>query len=84
MSEETPTPPTNVMRYMPSNSTAIGTLGGAGVAPIIVWALGAFTHVIVPAEIAAALGSVIGNGLGYFFEGGRRGPMRPASIASTG
>lgn len=59
-------------RLMPSNSTTIGTLGGAGVGPIIVWALGAFTGVMVPPEIAAAIGSVVGNLIGYFFEGGRK------------
>jgi outer membrane lipoprotein SlyB len=59
-------------RLMPSNSTTVGTLGGAGIGPIIVWALGAFTGVLVPAEVAAAIGSVVGNLIGYFFEGGRK------------
>lgn len=62
----------NGRRLMPSNSTTVGTVGGAGVAPIIVWALGAFTNVVVPPEIAAAIGSVVGNIIGYFFEGGRK------------
>lgn len=59
-------------RYMPSASTTVGTLGGAGVGPIIVWALTAFTNVVMPPEVAAAIGAVIGNAIGYFFEGGRR------------
>jgi outer membrane lipoprotein SlyB len=70
MSEENATD--GVKRLMPSNSTTVGTLGGAGVGPILVWALGAFTGVVVPPEIAAAIGSVVGNLIGYFFEGGRK------------
>lgn len=59
-------------RLMPSHSTTVGTLGGVGVGPIIVWALGAFTNVVVPPEIAASIGAVVGNLIGYFFEGGRK------------
>jgi len=57
---------------MPSNSTTIGTLGGVGVGPILVWALNTYTHAQVPAEIAASFGAVLGNLIGYFFEGGRK------------
>lgn len=59
-------------RFMPSNSTTIGTVGGAGIGPIVVWLVGAFGGVTVPPEIAAAIGSVTGNLIGYFFEGGRK------------
>lgn len=62
----------NGKRLMPSNSTSIGTVGGAGLAPVLVWLLGTVVHVPVPPEVAAALGAVIGNVLGYFFEGGRK------------
>lgn len=64
--------PMNGKRLMPSNSTTIGTVGGAGVGPILVWALSTFGHVVVPAEIAASIGAVVGNLIGYFFEGGRK------------
>lgn len=59
-------------RLMPSNSTTIGTLGGVGFAPVLVWIATTFAHVEMPAEVAAALGSVVGNLIGYFFEGGRK------------
>jgi outer membrane lipoprotein SlyB len=59
-------------RLMPSNSTTVGVLGGAGVGSIVVWALGAFTSVVVPPEIAASIGALVGNLIGYFFEGGRK------------
>jgi outer membrane lipoprotein SlyB len=59
-------------RLMPSNSTTVGVLGGAGVGSIVVWALGAFTGVVVPPEIAASIGALVGNLIGYFFEGGRK------------
>lgn len=72
MADETPNPYPDGKRLMPSNSTTIGTIGGAGVGPIFVWALHAFTGVEVPAEIAAAIGSLLGNLIGYFFEGGRK------------
>lgn len=69
MTEETgPASP----RLMPSNSTTVGTLGGAGIAPIIVWVLNTYTGAAVPPEIAAAIGSLVGNFIGYFFEGGRK------------
>jgi len=71
MSEET-SAPTNGKRLMPSNSTTVGTVSGAGVGTIIVWALGAFWHVAVPPEVAASIGAVVGNFIGYFFEGGRK------------
>lgn len=61
-----------VPRYMPSNSTTIGTLGGAGLSPLIVWALNTYTHASMPPEIAASAGALIGNLIGYFFEGGRK------------
>lgn len=67
--DESPDPP---KRLMPSNSTFIGTGGGAALAPVLVWLFGTFTHVQMPAEVAAGLGAIIGNVLGYFFEGGRR------------
>lgn len=70
MPEETQA--TAPQRLMPSNSTTVGTLGGGALAPVLVWALGTFTHVTMPPEIAASLGAVIGNVLGYFFEGGRK------------
>jgi outer membrane lipoprotein SlyB len=74
MSDDTNAPENGALRprLMPSNSTTVGTLGGASAGPILVWALGAFTHVTVPPEIAAAIGSVVGNVIGYFFEGGRK------------
>lgn len=56
----------------PSNSTTMGTLGGVGMGPIIVWLITTFTGVEVPPEIAASIGAVIGNLIGYFFEGGRK------------
>lgn len=59
-------------RYMPSNSTTIGTLGGAGLSPLIIWALNTYTHANMPAEVAASAGAFIGNLIGYFFEGGRK------------
>jgi hypothetical protein len=58
-------------RLMPSNSTLIGGVGGAGLAPIVVW----ITSVLgleMDAGTAAAFGALIGNILGYFFDGGRR------------
>jgi hypothetical protein len=58
-------------RLMPSNSTTIGTVGGAGLAPLIVWLIGLF-GTEMPPEAAAGVGSVIGNLIGYFFEGGRK------------
>lgn len=56
----------------PSASTTIGTFGGVGAGPIIVWALAAFAHVTIPPEIAASIGAFVGNLIGYFFEGGRK------------
>jgi hypothetical protein len=58
-------------RLMPSNSTTIGTVGGAGLAPLIVWLIG-LLGAEMPAEAAAGVGSVIGNLIGYFFKGGRQ------------
>ncbi len=68
MSEE----PQPTKSMMPSNSTFVGTGGGAALAPILVWLFGTFTHVQIPPEIAAGIGAIIGNVLGYFFEGGRQ------------
>lgn len=56
----------------PTTSTTVGTLGGAGIGPVIVWALNAFAGVEVPAEVAASLGAILGNVIGYFFDGGRK------------
>lgn len=58
-------------RLMPSNSTLIGGVGGAGLAPIVVWVAGVF-GLEMDAGTAAAFGALLGNILGYFFEGGRR------------
>jgi hypothetical protein len=55
----------------PSAATTIGTVGGVGLGPIVVWAL-TLAHVIVPPEVAASIGAVVGNLVGYFFEGGRK------------
>lgn len=71
MSEENDAAPKRLIAP-PSTSTTVGTLGGAGVGPIIVWALSAFGGVEVPPEVAASIGAVVGNLIGYFFEGGRR------------
>lgn len=59
-------------RLMPSNSTTVGALGGVGVGTIVVWAITAFTGVQVPAEVAASIGALLANLIGYFFEGGRK------------
>jgi uncharacterized membrane protein len=59
-------------RLMPSNSTTVGTIGGASLAPVIVWIINQFTTQPMPAEVAAPLGAFIGNFVGYFFEGGRK------------
>lgn len=69
MSEDNVSKP---QRLMPSNSTTIGTVGGAGLAPVLVWIFSTFTSVVMPPEVAAAMGAVIGNLLGYFFEGGKK------------
>lgn len=58
-------------RLMPSNSTTIGTLGGIGVSPLLVW-LVSLTGTTMPPEAAASAGALVGNVIGYFFEGGRR------------
>jgi hypothetical protein len=59
-------------RYMPSNSTMVGTVGGVSAAPFIVWALEVFTHQPVPSVVAASLGAFLGQVAGYFFKGGRK------------
>jgi hypothetical protein len=59
-------------RLMPSNSTTVGTVGGAGLAPLIVWLISLF-GADVPPEAAASVGALVGNLIGYFFEGGRKG-----------
>ena len=64
--------PEPAKRLMPSNSTTVGALGGAGLGPILVWVLQTYTHVLIPAEIAIAIGALLGNTFGYFFEGGRK------------
>lgn len=61
-----------VQSMLPSNSTMVGTVGGVGAAPFIVWALETFTHHPVPSMAAASLGAVLGQFAGYFFKGGRK------------
>ena len=69
---QTPQPATpNGRKLMPSNSTVVGGLGGAGLAPLLIL-IAAHFGVPLDASTAAALGSIIGNALGYFFEGGRK------------
>lgn len=63
--------PTNGARLMPSSSTVIGGLGGAGLAPLVILTAAHF-GIPLDAGSAAAIGSLIGNALGYFFEGGRK------------
>jgi hypothetical protein len=71
MADESP-PVTNGSRLMPSRSTVFGTGGGVALAPILIWIFGLFTDVQMPPEIAAGIGALIGNVIGYFFEGGRK------------
>lgn len=70
MAEETDSTPQPTWRA-PSNSTTLGALGGASLTPIIIWALG-LAHVAMPPEVAASAGAILGNLIGYFFEGGRK------------
>lgn len=71
MADENTTPESG-KRLMPSNSTTVGTLAGGSLATIIVWLLEALGHLTVPSTVASAIGAVVGNGVGYFFEGGRK------------
>lgn len=57
---------------MPSNSTIVGTVGGVGAAPFIIWLLEAVIHQPVPTMAAASLGGLLGQLSGYLFEGGRK------------
>ena len=57
---------------MPSNSTIVGGIGGAGVGTVLVWVCRAFFKVEMPPDVAVIVGSLIGNAVGYFFEGGRK------------
>lgn len=72
MSEQNGTNGNGNKRLMPSNATSIGVASGAGAGPIVVWLLGLWTHTVIPPEVGAAIGSVVGHLTGYFFEGGRK------------
>lgn len=55
----------------PSPSTNAGMLG-IFIAIILVWLLKEFANVIVPEEVAAAIGGVFSTLLGYVALGGKR------------
>jgi hypothetical protein len=60
------------IRYMPSNSTVVGLLGGGGSAATIVWIARQFFGIEVPPDVAVWLGSLLGAIAGYPFKGGRK------------
>lgn len=71
MTDDIDNEPAAPRRLMPSSSTVAGGVGGAGLAPIVVWVVG-LLGVSIDAGTAAALGALLGNLIGYFFEGGRK------------
>lgn len=60
---------------IPSTSTVSGALLGTPLAIIIVWAAREFGGVSIPGEVGAAIGTVCGAVIGYFFAGGKSGDM---------
>lgn len=82
-----PAPVAEVQTNLPSRATVGGSiLGGIGLAPLIVWLLGQF-GIDMPGEVAAIVGGLISNLVGYFFEGGRaykEVPVQQAGFARIG
>lgn len=60
----------NSRRLKPSTPVTVGAVGGSPAGVVIVWAL-ALAGIDVSAEVAAAIGSVVGAALAYFGRGGR-------------
>jgi len=59
------------MNKHPSPSTNAGVLG-LFVATILVWILKEFFQIVVPEEVAAAIGGLFSTVLGFFALGGKR------------
>lgn len=56
----------------PSSSTFASATLGTALAVVTVWIIEAATGVQVPGEVGAALGTIGGALVGYFFPGGTR------------
>lgn len=56
----------------PSSSTIASATVGTALAVVTVWLIEAFAGVTVPATVGAALGTIGGAVIGYFFPGGTR------------
>lgn len=53
----------------PSVSTVVSVALGAPLGTVVVWLIG-LSGVVVPAEVASAIGALLGALVGYFFPGG--------------
>jgi len=60
-----------LQRIKPSSSTVASAAIGAPAGIVVVWMVREFAGVDMPAEVAAAVGSIVSFVVGYFFYGGR-------------
>lgn len=65
------TPLTLVEKIKPSSSSVSSAAIGVPLGIVVVWALHQFAGVDMPAEVASAVGALVGALSGYFFYGGR-------------